>query len=1160
MARNVTRNVGQGSFCTARGRARDPAEWLKVCLCACAFIHGVGAADGTPDGAEDQPPRLEGVRPLGLERGKTVELELNGPGMENATGLWTSFPAVVTRAASAEPPRFRIRVPPETPAQIGAVRAIGPGGVTQLRLVAVDDLPTALRTATNTRRDAANELHLPVAVEGTLGATETHWFRFAGVRQQRVALEVLAARLGSPLDPLLTLTDASGHEVARVDDSSSLGGDCRLGTELPADGVYYVSLRDASYQGSEVHHYRLRVGNFPLVDAVFPLGVRRGKVTEVEALSATGRRYSTEVTAPSSGSHLWFGVRPHGADSSAFAGVLVGTDDELSETEPNDTRATARLLPVPCAINGRFATAGDRDEFQLELAEGDNLRIVPRHGMLGLRTRLYLRLFDPEGQLLAESAQAGADPGGIGYQAKTDGKVHLCVEELHRRGGLTYVYRLEVRRQRHDFDLLLDADHFHTPQAGVFVARVTATRHEYKGPIRLAVEGLPGATVRDNVISADASGTALRIHTPPSLNTDQLTSCHIVGHAIDGENVVTESRGTATYVATFGRVFAHVEFPPQRWREEVAVHVGPPFPPFFNIATTPRRLWLPAGAERLAFAVDVERFEGFAGTVDVTIAGLPATAKVALKPVRSGRPRTVSRLRGMTTLEDGVYPLRVRGTATYKEQPYEVELDRLLLRVGAPLEIEIESPAALRVGNKHTVRVNVRRFTEDTSPIAITLEGLPPGVHAAGPVVLEGTRRCAKIQLTVDPEAVTSSESLAQTSGVTAIATTSIAPPPRFELDHGSLGEQLAAAELAERGILREAESFDRGNVTIDHETYGKGIGIVSDPGNQKNFAEYDLELPAAGMFQVELRYAAAKSRPGRLLLNGEVVKEDAIREVTGTWLPDSQTWFVEGLFSFQAGKNVLRVESEPLMSHLDKILIVRPAPARRIEADFDSWVTEGSGASAESLEGNMISVFAKDNAITGKWRVGLIEFDATELVGETIESIHLEIAVDGRDGPLATGSVHSLARLLPDGTDGRPLNAESYRKLVPEAVELEALGHYAIEAGDSLPSGEFEPSHRATATDLALLTDRLDSGKTRWLFALEALEDGSKTARDWGADDAEPKGTEGGPLPPRLVVRLADGAQERRLPTTFVARSKPLRLMIKNASPSKGQPQTKVR
>ncbi len=128
----------------------------------------------------------------------------------------------------------------------------------------------------------------------------------------------------------------------------------------------------------------------------------------------------------------------------------------------------------------------------------------------------------------------------------------------------------------------------------------------------------------------------------------------------------------------------------------------------------------------------------------------------------------------------------------------------------------------------------------------------------------------------------------------------------------------------AEAVILREAETFDRGNVVVDKDNYGKDIGIISDPGSQQNFAEYDVEIPAAASYVIQLRYAAAKARPGQLLINGEFVKESAISEATGGWNPDSQSWMTEGVFALRAGTNVVRLQSEPMMSHIDKLRLVR--------------------------------------------------------------------------------------------------------------------------------------------------------------------------------------------------------------------------------------------
>ena len=105
-----------------------------------------------------------------------------------------------------------------------------------------------------------------------------------------------------------------------------------------------------------------------------------------------------------------------------------------------------------------------------------------------------------------------------------------------------------------------------------------------------------------------------------------------------------------------------------------------------------------------------------------------------------------------------------------------------------------------------------------------------------------------------------------------------------FENVSETLKGRLKAAEKKLEGVLDsknriqlQAEKFDRGNVIVDNERYGKDIGIISDPGSQKNFAEYDLTCKSPGLLQLELRYAAASSRPGRILMNGKVIREDAI-------------------------------------------------------------------------------------------------------------------------------------------------------------------------------------------------------------------------------------------------------------------------------------------
>ena len=83
-------------------------------------------------------------------------------------------------------------------------------------------------------------------------------FRFAGRRGQRIVAEVLAARLGSPLDASLTLYDAAGRILANADDSRG-SADPVLEMALPRDGVYFLAVNDAQDAGGPGHVYRLLV-------------------------------------------------------------------------------------------------------------------------------------------------------------------------------------------------------------------------------------------------------------------------------------------------------------------------------------------------------------------------------------------------------------------------------------------------------------------------------------------------------------------------------------------------------------------------------------------------------------------------------------------------------------------------------------------------------------------------------------------------------------------------------------------------------------------------------------------------------------------------------------------------------------------------------------
>ena len=188
------------------------------------------------------------------------------------------------------------------------------------------------------------------------------------------------------------------------------------------------------------------------------------------------------------------------------------------------------------------------------------------------------------------------------------------------------------------------------------------------------------------------------------------------------------------------------------------------------------------------------------------------------------------------------------------------------------------------------------------------------------------------------------------------------------------LGQEIARHEKTletfvdpEGAIEWEAEAHDRGNVVVDREHYGEGIGIISDPGGQKNYAEYDIEIEKGGTYELALRYAAAASRPGRVLVDGTVAIREAISRVTGGWMPPNQRWHHEGLLNLKTGKRVLRVESEPLMSHLDKVRLLpvrEPARAAAVRKKIEALVAARTRLEEEGKETFPKVMAVKDGSV----------------------------------------------------------------------------------------------------------------------------------------------------------------------------------------------------
>ena len=195
-----------------------------------------------------------------------------------------------------------------------------------------------------------------------------------------------------------------------------------------------------------------------------------------------------------------------------------------------------------------------------------------------------------------------------------------------------------------------------------------------------------------------------------------------------------------------------------------------------------------------------------------------------------------------------------------------------------------------------------------------------------------------------------------------------------------------------------EAEDFDRGNIIVDRETYGVGIGIIGDPGAQENFVEYDLEIETEGLHLIRIRYAARTSRPGQILIDGERIKENAMAETTGGWMPEHQRWSTEASLELTRGAHILRIESQPMMVHIDKIAVI---PADKFEG-------------LAPLEKQLAELKAKIDDLVGKRPAPIPTMTMSE--GE-VKDVALHIRGSHLDlGDLVSRGMPSVLTSIPSG------------------------------------------------------------------------------------------------------------------------------------------------
>lgn len=695
---------------------------------ASLFLGAFAHAQGLPGISSTQPGA---VKPEG-----TTQLKVRGGNLANAADFWTSFDGQFSLATdvkdngkNAGEVTWNVQLPAAIPVGIHGIRVATPGGASAMKLIMVDDLPSVSQAGGNTKLESAQELTLPVAVDGSVANLQMNYYRFSATAGQRVSVEAVARRIGSTLDPIIRLLDANGRELIWSDDEAGLRSDSRLCFTITETGPHYVEIRDITYKGGP---YRLRIGDFPCISAPYPMTVQRGIGAEVSFAgkdAAGARPVKVNPTTPLEWASI--SAKRDGGKSSGFALLRISDAVQALEAEPNNEPAKATRLELGHGINGRIDQVGDIDHFVFTAKKGQKYRFKAITRRQGSPTSVYMRLLNSGGAQVAAKEDFGVGDAQFDYTFPADGDFVLVVEELHGNGGPAYAYHVDVSEPQTGFSLAA-ANTLNVGAGSTSLISVGIARAGYNGPIQIAAVDLPEGIVSDPAIAGPGQASImLSVTSRTGEPLNRAVPIRIIGTAKIGDR---DFQATASTADAMKAAYAALPWAPQNLTRHIALGIGPK--PQIRLRTDVNEVVFGKSLTG-SLKVFVDRSEGFneavtlAVTPDAKKGGLPANITAGLKPIPKDQNEVVITFSATDKAALGQFTVGLTGTIKQGKTTVTQSVPSVILNLQNPLTVTATAASPkLTAGGEVKVKVSVQRNPALKGEVALTFSNLPKGVTA----------------------------------------------------------------------------------------------------------------------------------------------------------------------------------------------------------------------------------------------------------------------------------------------------------------------------------------------------------------------------------------------------------------------------------------------
>jgi hypothetical protein len=673
------------------------------------------AADSDhPTGNRTTPPTLSSVSPLGIARGTTVELTVEGLNLARASAVYFSEPSVTGKILRVKelpdlpdirlgsngtpstidvgplPPRnqvtIEVEVAPDAPIGPVSLRVLTPLGTSpEGRFLIEPYYGEAPDKEPNDTPENAFETFLPAILAGTISRPgDVDFFKIQVKAGQEVRFLNQAMLIGSSLQPVVTILDADSNVIREFGVNGGLER-TMFAHRFEKAGAYYIRVADYQKSGRGSHFYRIIAGDFPLA-----------------------------VGAP-----MKADVQPSSEDEDT---LLVRPKNLSNEPSFNQVRVARRTLPeidaqggnvtAPVTINGRIARPGAENRYRFHARAGEQLVLEVNARRLGSDLDSIIEILDAQGRPIEratvrpvwETTTTLSERDSSTRGIRILGWSALAVGDRLMIGG--EILQVAALPQGPDEDITVES--FGGQRIAYFDTSTEA--HSIDKPVYKVEILPPGAKPSPNGLPVarlyyrnDDGG--------PGYGKDSLL--HFAAPA-DGDYFVTirDVRGMG------GDNFAY------------RLTLRPPTPDF-RLAVNPRNPNVPAGGT-VPVTVTATRLDGFGGAIDVAIENLPEGLHATRGTIAPGQVTGTILLSADANAKlAGAAPLVVKGRAgalRHEANP-EDHLKLIALMPRPDLKMTAETrEVTLHPGESAQITVAVARQGDYRGRIPVEVRNLPPRV------------------------------------------------------------------------------------------------------------------------------------------------------------------------------------------------------------------------------------------------------------------------------------------------------------------------------------------------------------------------------------------------------------------------------------------------